>query len=351
MRLRKGLGYVTVLLVPLFFHCFTQEVKPDAYAMKVPDGFPALAVDQENPMTVEGVELGKALFFDERLSANGSTSCASCHHPEKAFTDALPTSVGVSGKKLPRNSPTLFNLAWNSNGFFWDGGAETLESQAYGPITHADEMGMDLDTLLQLIKADTRYVSTFRSVFGDSIQSQYIVKALAQYERSLVAADSPYDQFRMGNKSALSAIEQKGLTLVNRYCRSCHAGELFSDQQFHNNGLDSIFSNEREEGVYQGRYRITYRKEDMGKYRTPTLRNVALTAPYMHDGRYESLEEVLDHYQSGISRSATLDDQLIDGDGRPGLPLKESEKVEILAFLKTLTENRFLNELRIQESK
>ncbi|WP_282637369.1 cytochrome-c peroxidase [Sphingobacterium thalpophilum] len=344
MSWRKALPYIVLLQVPLLLFCFGRQTVPEPFVMNVPEGFPVPEMDTENPMTVEGVRLGKALFIDKRLSVDNTISCASCHHPEKAFTDGLPTSLGVSGKKLPRNSPTLFNLAWNPNGFFWDGGAETLESQAYGPIIHADEMGMDLDTLLHRLRKDNKYVSAFRRVFGDSIQSQYIVRALAQYERSLVAADSRYDQFRKGDKSAFSAIEHKGLILVNQYCRSCHAGELFTDQQFHNNGLDSTFSNEDEEGVYQGRYRITYRKEDLGKYRTPTLRNVALTAPYMHDGRFGSLEEVLNHYQSGIHLSTTLDDKLINENDKTSLALMENEKHEIIAFLMTLTEKRLINE-------
>lgn len=344
MKWRVALPYIVLLLVPLLLLCFGRERGAEPFTLEVPLGFPRPEMDPENPITVEGISLGKALFFDRRLSGNGAISCASCHQPEKAFTDGLPKSVGVSGKRLLRNSPTLFNLAWNAKGFFWDGGAETLESQAYGPITHADEMGMDLDTLLTRLKSDTQYVLAFRKAFGeDRIQSQYIVKALAQYEKSLLAADSRYDAYRKGDQAALSEMERKGLILVNQYCRSCHVGELFTDQQFHNNGLDSSFSNEEEEGVYQGRYRITYRKEDLGKYRTPTLRNVAITGPYMHDGRFDLLEEVLDHYQSGIHLSATLDDKLIGENGKTGLPLRESEKEEILAFLKALTDRQFLN--------
>lgn len=338
MRLRKGLLVLVVLTVPMLFHCFEWRQGPKPLFLAVPPGFPPLEVDVENPMTVEGIALGKALFFDKRLSVDGSISCASCHHPDKAFTDGLPRSRGVSGKELPRNSPTLFNLAWNSNGFFWDGGAVTLESQAYGPIMHADEMGMDLRVLQGRLMAHRDYVKAFKRVFDDSIQSQYIVKALVQYERSLIAANAPYDQYRRGDRAALSSMEKKGLLLVDKYCRDCHAGELFTDQQFHNNGLDSVFSNEEEEGVYQGRYRISDRLEDLGKYRTPTLRNVAITAPYMHDGRFASLEEVLDHYQSGVKYSPSLDSLLIEGSITSNEVLKNEEKEAIIAFLKALTD-------------
>lgn len=299
-------------------------------------------MDPENPLTEEGVALGKELFFDTRLSGNNQISCASCHLPEKAFSDGLVTSVGVSGVKLPRNSPPLLNLAWTTAGFFWDGGSETLESQAYGPITHQDEMGMDLDILLKRLKADPFYVKKFRYAFDDTIQSQYIVKALAQFERSLIAAESRYDRYNNGDTTALTPTEKLGMSLVKKHCGSCHAGELFTDQKFHNIGLDNNFSDGRNEGVRQGRYRITFKEKDKGKYKTPTLRNISITGPYMHDGRFNSLEEVLEHYHTGIKNSPSLDPIFINNHEQKGIPLTAKEKKAIISFLRSLTDKQFL---------
>lgn len=341
MKMPKIIIWAPLLIIPFCSVFIEQKTEQKPYVMKIPKNFPEPIMDPENPLTEEGIALGKELFFDTRLSGNSRISCASCHLPEKAFSDGLVTSVGISGIKLTRNSPSLLNLAWTAAGFFWDGGSETLESQAYGPITHPDEMGMDLDILLKRLKSDPIYVKQFRAAFDDTIRTQYIVKALAQFERSLIAAESRYDRYNNGDTAALTQTEKLGMSLVKKHCSSCHAGELFTDQKFHNIGLDSDFSDERDEGVRQGRYRITFKEEDKGKYKTPTLRNIAITAPYMHDGRFNSLEKVLEHYQTGIKNSPSLDPIFVNNDEQTGIPLTAKEKKAIISFLGSLTDSRF----------
>jgi cytochrome c peroxidase len=201
---------------------------------------------------------------------------------------------------------------------------------------HPDEMGIDLNILLKRLNSDPIYVKQFRAAFNDTIRTQYIVKALAQFERSLIAADSRYDRYNNGDTDALTQTEKFGMSLVKKHCSACHAGELFTDQKFHNIGLDSDFSDERDEGVRQGRYRITFKEEDKGKYKTPTLRNIAITAPYMHDGRFNTLEEVLDHYHRRIKKSPSLDKIFFNKYKKNRIPLSYKEKKLSFLFLERL---------------
>ncbi|MBC8984295.1 cytochrome-c peroxidase [Pedobacter sp. N36a] len=309
-----------------------------------PANFPAVMKQPDNRLTVQGVELGRRLFYDARLSGNNRISCASCHHQGLAFSDGLALSnQGISGKTLDRHAPVLFNLAWANQGLFWDGGAKNLESQAFGPLTSADEMHQDLYELEAELKAIPDYVSRFKQVFNSEIKSADVVKALAQFQRTLISGNSRYDQYIRQEKSALlDAEELLGMNLVKEKCGNCHAGALFTDQIFHNNGLDDHFF-EAYEGIYQGHFRVSFDPEDMGKFKTPSLRNVALTAPYMHDGRFKTLEEVLDHYQSAIKISLTTDVSLFQNQGKPGIPMSAIERKAILAFLNILTDHDFIN--------
>lgn len=309
-----------------------------------PANFPAVIKQPDNRLTAEGVELGRRLFYDARLSGNNRISCASCHHQELAFSDGLPLSnQGISGKTLDRHAPVLFNLAWADQGLFWDGGAKNLESQAFGPLTSADEMHQDLYELEAELKAIPDYVSRFKQVFNSEIKSADVVKALAQFQRTLISGNSRYDQYiRQEKPTRLNDDELLGMNLVKEKCGSCHAGALFTDQIFHNNGLDDHFSDALE-GIYQGHFRVSFNPSDMGKFKTPSLRNVALTAPYMHDGRFKTLEEVLDHYQSDIKMSLTTDVSLFQNQGKPGIPMSATERKAVLAFLNTLTDHDFIN--------
>lgn len=326
----------------------TGDVRPglSMIALRVPANFPAPAAMEDNPLSKEGIELGRRLFYDTRLSGNNGISCATCHQQGISFSDGLALSTrGFSGKALPRHAPALMNLAWMSKGFFWDGGSTNLESQAFGPITSVDEMHQNLIGLVQQLQLDPYYARQFDLVFSDTIRSGYIVRALAQFERTLISAGSRYDKFiRKEVGASLSPLELQGLAFVRANCQRCHEGELFTDNGFHNNGIDSDFSNASLEGLYQGRYRITNDPADLGKFKTPTLRNIMLTAPYMHDGRFRTMDEVLDHYSNGINVSATTDSLLArNGSGNPGIPMTANDKQAIIAFMKTLTDSSFIS--------
>ncbi len=321
-----------------------QEATP---LINVPDNFPEFIDSKTNPLTAEGIALGKKLFFDKRLSGNNQVSCASCHLQELAFSDGFAlTTKGISGNPLHRNSPALINLAWADNGLFWDGGSKNLESQAFAPLAHEDEMSQNLTELIEELNADTDYPRLFNNAFGKAINQADIVKAIAQFERTMVSANSKYDKYVRGESGGvLDSDELKGLKLAEQFCFSCHATPLLTDNLYHNNGIDSDFSNTDHEGMFQGRYRVTNNIEDLGKYKTPTLRNIEKTGPYMHDGRFTSLERVLEHYNSGVMASSTLD-PLLHQNGSLGFKLSETDKKQLIAFLKTLTDYDFLTDKR-----
>lgn len=303
----------------------------------------AVPYPERNPFTVEGVELGRMLFYDPIVSANNQVSCASCHQQDKAFSDAEALSMaGVSGNALHRHAPALINVAW-MNGLFWDGGAKDLESLAFGPITHPDEMGQDLKALTIKLQQHPKYPGLFRLAFGsDSITSASIARALAQFQRTLISANSRYDKYvRQEAGVSLSTPELQGLVLFQQHCASCHTSDFFTDQAYHNNGLDHEFSEEFEELAF-GRGRITRQQQDIGKYKTPTLRNIALTAPYMHDGRFATLDDVLEHYRSGVMAAPSLAPELKQPNGQLGIPITKEEKEKIILFLNTLTDQDFV---------
>ena len=343
-------SFFSAILLLLFVSCKKESdpelVNPDSLhdlELPRPANFPAVMKQPDNRLTAEGIELGRRLFYDVRLSGNNRISCASCHHQDLAFSDGLALSnQGTSGKTLDRHAPVLFNLAWADQGLFWDGGAKNLESQAFGPLTSADEMHQDLYELEAELKAVPDYVSRFKQVFNSAIKSADVVKALAQFQRTLISGNSRYDQYiRQEKSTVLNAEELLGMNLVQDKCGSCHTGALFTDHNFHNNGLDDHFS-EANEGIYQGHFRVSFNPSDLGKFKTPSLRNVVLSAPYMHDGRFKTLEEVLDHYQYGIKLSSTTDVSLFQDQGKPGIPMSITERKAILAFLNTLTDHEFI---------
>lgn len=313
------------------------------FELKVPANFPKPTLDANNPLTTEGIALGRLLFFDVKLSGNNSISCASCHRPELAFTDAVPqTNIGFTGIPLPRNASALINLAWANNGLNWDGITNSLQAQALIPLTDLHEMNEKLPALEAELKLIPDYVTRFRKVFNDEIKAELIAKALAQFQKTLISGDSKYDQFvRKGNNVSLNALELHGLNLVKQKCGNCHAGELFTDNDFHNNGLDATFTDQSLGGVFTGRFRVTKNTNDLGKFKTPTLRNVILTEPYMHDGRFITLAQVLDHYADGVKSSPSLDPLLVQANTKTGISLTSDEKTAIIAFLTTLTNYKF----------
>ncbi|HTR42965.1 MAG TPA: MbnP family protein [Pseudomonadales bacterium] len=315
------------------------------YPFQISATFPVPDLPRDNPLTVERVELGKKLFFDKRISINGRQSCADCHSAERAFTDGLVTARGAEGKFGSHNTMPLFNLAWKSE-FFWDGHAQSLRQQVLQPIQNTVEMHQSLTNLVvKLTDAADDYPAMFIAAFGSpEITSEKISLALENYLLTLTSFDAKFDRVLNGEEK-FTPQEQRGFELFSteydprrgQYgadCFHCHGGPLFQSQSFANNGLDAAFSD-------IGRAKVTGRNSDAGKFAVPSLRNVALTAPYMHDGRFQTLDEVVEHYCTGVKRSATLDPNLArHPDG--GVPLSETDKKALVAFLKTLTDEKYL---------
>jgi cytochrome c peroxidase len=302
---------------------------------EVPPGFPAPKYDfTNNPVTKEGFELGRKLFYDGILSKDGNFPCASCHQQFAAFaTFDHDLSHGFNNQFTTRNANGLFNLAWQKE-FMWDGGINNLEVQPLAPITAPNEMAEDINNVVNKLKADNNYKRMFNAAFGsDEVNSQRMLKALAQFMVMLVSADSKYDRVKKGTAS-FTAAEQSGYTIFKAKCASCHTEPLFTDDSYRNNGLpvNSFFND-------IGRMRITGRKEDSLKFKVPSLRNVDLTFYYMHDGRFYTLDQVLNHYASGIVNSPTLDPLLATP-----IVLTNAERANVKAFLRTLTDSTFIKD-------
>lgn len=322
----------------LFLVCVACTIKdsPTLIKLDLPDHFPkSIDSPKRNLLTKEGINLGKKLFFDSNLSSNGKVSCAMCHIPKLAFSDGQKlSSAGASQEPLKRNSPALMNLAW-MNSFFWDGGVKNLESLPFAALTNPDEMGANLKNIVDYLNQNSDYKKQFRSAFDiDTISSAYVARALAQFQRTLISSNSKYDKVQNG-EAILTEEELLGEKIFILKCSSCHIPPLFTDNMFHNNGLDSSFPTANED-VRAGRYRITLDSADLGKFKTPTLRNLKFTSPYMHDGRLATLEEVLNHYQKEIKSSPTLDAELSNMD------LDEKEIKLLVTFLSSLNDEGFV---------
>ncbi len=280
------------------------------------------------------VSLGKQLFFDKNLSSNKKVSCATCHNPKLAFADDTPLSPkGVSNSLLERHSPALFNLAWQ-NDFFWDGGAPNLRSQVIAPLIASNEMNSKITDILSYLNSKNSYKEQFNTIYKSPPKIAYILDAIAEYEFSITSFNSKYDATKRG-EIQLTKIEKHGYQLYKINCASCHTEGLFSDYQYRNNGLDeTITSFSGLEDVKRGRNRITHLEKDIQKYKTPSLRNLSLTPPYMHDGRYDNLEEVLNHYSHKIKNSKTLSTKIPS----QGFSFTKLEKLSLITFLKTLND-------------
>lgn len=344
---------------------------PESYRWNLPEGFPLPAVPADNPMTVAKVELGRHLFYDKRLSADQTLSCASCHQQDKAFSDGKTVPLGVTGEAHPRNSMALVNLAYSSI-LTWNNPHMTqLETQMLTPLFGEEppEMGMAgrEAELLARLKADPAYVRRFQQAFAGSaepITLLHLTQAIASFQRSLISADSPYDRYvYAGDDQAISASARRGEALFfseRLECFHCHGGFNFSDSvqhagstfmefNFHNTGLYNIDG----QGAYPARntglHELTHRREDMGKFKAPTLRNIALTAPYMHDGSIATLDEVIDHYAAG-GRTLHSGPHAGVGSANPfksnfviGFALNAQERADLLAFLHSLTDSTFVS--------
>ena len=290
-----------------------------------------------NPLTTAGVALGRRLFYDASLSANGAVSCASCHRQRLAFADAQPLgSQGVAGQPLERHAPTLHNLAWADQGLFWDGGASDLESLMAAPLLDEHEMAADPSALVNRLRNDPSYRSGFSQAFDAEPSLALVMRALAQFVRTLVSAGSRYDAYIAGQEE-LSDDELAGLRVFERACSGCHPAPFFTDHGFHDLGLELDHSEDPED-VRKGRARITERSEDLGRFKTPSLRNVTLSAPYGHDGRFPTLRAVLDSYRHGMQATPNLDPVFRRHDGAIGLDLSDDEVEQLESFLATLTD-------------
>jgi cytochrome c peroxidase len=313
--------------------------------LAVPPGFPQPDLPADNPLSKEGIRLGRQLFFDPALSINRAQSCASCHAPGSAFSDqGKALSRGAKRSLGTRNAMPLFNLAW-SHRFTWDGRRTRLRDQAMAPISDHLEMALPVDTLVQRLNGQERYRKDFVAVFGEPrITAAQVGLALEQFMLSLVSVDSRFDR-ALRREAVLTEQEKEGLRLFlsehdpargvrGADCFHCHGGPLFTNGRFHNNGLDLQFKD-------RGRALVTGRPEDEGIFKTPSLRNIALTGPYMHDGRFKTLEQVVEHYSSGTKPSSTLDPNIAKHPNQAGVDLTADEKRALVAFLKTLSDPGF----------
>jgi len=340
---------LTTVLVIMVFHSCRRDVdiapSPQAttpYDLRIPEWVTAGGhvpyLPPDNPLTVESVELGRMLFYEKALSNNFTLSCGSCHLQANAFTDPRPFSVGTDGSVGTRNAMAIVNMAWD-NAFFWDGRSTSLERQALLPVVDHAEMRNTWPVVVQRLQTDERYPKRFLQVFGTStIDSMLVVRAIAQFERTLLSFSSRFDRFEYGGDSlALTPQEIRGKELFFRgaHCADCHMGPMLSDHSLRNNGLDLVHSD-------LGLGGVTGIASQNGRFKTPTLRNIAVTAPYMHDSRFATLEEVVDFYADDVQ----LDSPFLDNHMFPWMAgqvsLSEQDRRDLVAFLRSLTDHSFL---------
>lgn len=359
---RPGIAIGALCLLVLITSLPARPSRAEKAPLGIPPDVWAYFIPRDNPVTPEKVELGRQLFFDPRLSADGTISCATCHDPARAFTDGKPLAVGIGGRTGKRHTPSLINAMFHA-GQLWDGRASSLEAQALLPLVHPDEMGnASVEDVVARLRAAPEYVRQFREVFGSAVTSEGIARAIAAYERMLVAGNSAFDRFMAGETDALSEAARRGLALFRgkARCATCHlvttAFPFFTDQLYHNTGVavnDPAFLplvervrrllekplspadlkalDEEPGGSSLGRFLVTGHPLDIGAFKTPSLRNVELTAPYFHDGSAATLADVIRFYMQG-----GRDNPYRDWDLHP-ISLAESEQHDLIEFLKSLT--------------
>lgn len=322
-------------LVTLFMSCAKDTPIPPKFLVALPQApahFPPKHYDNpQNTLSLEGIVLGRKLFYDKSLSQTGEISCASCHKQKAAFSDpGKAFSNGIYGRKGQRHSPALFNLAWQPR-FHWDGGINHIEIQPIAPLQDSSEMGMPLINVVRVVGSDQKYKEAFKKVFDtDTVTDKWILYALAQFTTSMISADAKYDRV-IQNKAVFTDSEKRGQQLFKLQCAGCHKPPLFSDFSFRNNGLP--IKNEE-----YGRFIITQDEADKGKFKVPSLRNIQLSPPYMHDGRFESIDEVLDHYIAAQNHHPKADAGLPQN-----LKLTPNERADLKNFLETLTDESFIS--------
>ncbi len=346
--MRKSWLHISLLFF-VCLNCSNEDVgyEPTPKSLDIPQIFSeniiAPVIPTDNPQTTEGIALGKKLFFDRILSANGTQACASCHSPQNAFTDNTPTSDGIDGVFGVRNSMPLFNLAWNYNERFnWDGTALSLERQAEEPVENPIELHSNWEEVIDRLQNHSDYPELFQLAFKTTtITKELTTKAIAQFERTLISANSKFDNYTLGQAN-LTPQELNGLDIFLREdkgdCFHCHGNPnnpLWTNNDFHNNGLDATF-------IDLGLGAVTGDPNDNGKFRSPSLRNLAYTAPFMHDGRFATLDDVINHYSEGLQNSSTIDPLMKQID-QGGVQLSDQDKSDLKAFLLTLSDPSFIN--------
>jgi cytochrome c peroxidase len=324
MRRSIWIGAAALAAVPFVF--LNAQPKPAAFV--VPRGLPPIIWPKDNPYTPAKAELGRLLYFEKRISADGTLSCASCHHPAKGFTDQAPVSTGIKGQKGGVSAPTVINRAYGAIQF-WDGRASSLEAQAVGPMANPIEMGNSHPVVVETLKKIPGYRTRFKAVFGtEDFTLDHVAMAIATFERTVLSGNSPYDKYKLGNKAAMNASQIRGMDVFfnKAKCDQCHEGASFTLNSFHNLGVGQDKPNPE-----PGRYAVTKKAEDFGAFKTPTLRDIENTFPYMHDGSLKTLEEVVDFYDKGGIPNKNLDERM------KKLNLTAQDKADLVAFMKALS--------------
>ncbi|MBM7420823.1 MULTISPECIES: cytochrome-c peroxidase [Chryseobacterium] len=329
----KSLGFLSLFILMAFYSL--QDLQ-----LIYPDYFPKPVYDfKKNPLKQSTVDLGRKLFYDPILSRDHTISCSSCHLSDQAFSHAgNHLSKGIEDGIGDRNSPAIFNLAWQKT-FMWDGSVVNIDVQALAPINHPKEMGEDINVVVRKLNQSKEYKTLFYKSFGDSLAtSERVMKALSQFQLTIVSANSKYDKVKQG-KAKFTASENKGYQLFKGNCSSCHSEPLFSTYEFANNGLS--YNSELKD---YGKWNKTFEPADKMMFKIPSLRNLAYTYPYMHDGRFKTLNEVLEHYENGIFKSPTLAKQL-----EKPIIFNSQEKEDLLAFLGTLNDSMLVSNVEFQK--
>lgn len=347
--MKRIIGIAGLLMLVIMYSCKKEKssgpepvYSPTAASIEVPSYVKNYIGDMvhpaDNPLTNEGIALGRMLFYEKMLSDNMTISCASCHKQENAFDDPRPFSEGTNGKFGDRNAMAIVNAGWDAH-FFWDGRRSSLEDQAHDPVTNPIEMANSWPEVVRRLQNSSKYPDLFFKAFGTTtIDSNMVTKAIAQFERTLISFNSRFDKYYyQGDSSALTTQEKKGLLLFTgkAMCNNCHlVNTLFTDRDIRNNGMD-------EDPKDGGRMKFTGKATDRGRFKVPTLRNIAVTAPYMHDSRFSTLDDVVNFYSSQVKQNSPNIDEHMPDFGS-GINLSVQEKADLVAFLRSLTDQEFL---------
>ena len=329
--MKSLIGLIVVIVIFLSCNSPSVSISDSVFEYKVPSFFPEITYPADNAPTALRIQLGRRLFFDTRLSSDNKTSCASCHVASMAFTDGVETSMGPHGKKGKRNAPTLANLAWMPY-FMAEGGVPNLEVQILGPIQDTMEMAFPLPKAAEILRSDIRLNNLSKTAYGRELDEYVITRAIACYERSFISGDTRFDRFYyLKKQNELNDSEKRGMQIFfgeKANCSKCHTPPFFTDYKFYNVGLYEHYED-------NGKERVTYQVEDIGKFKTPTLRNIELTAPYMHDGSLNTLRDVIEFYNTGGKLHSNKNSMIV------AQGWSDTEKKDLEAFLKSLTDWNF----------